>query len=162
MLVFSIPWIIKIGKSWRLWYRYWQRLFVGWVDRRVRVELALAGRGAHQAHSHQGRHRRVRDQILQEQSFNFKLSGNKVYCTNAVLLLIKVMLCSKLHRQNFLSSNCFLIKFAPCEAPKSTASGKLIFDERVVVHRVVEAGPGRRCTSANFLAMKFTTQHDLY
>ena len=41
-------------------------------------------------------------QILKERSFNFKLSGNEVYCTNASLLLIKIMLCSKLHCQKVL------------------------------------------------------------
>ena len=34
--------------------------------------------------------------ILQEKSFNSKLYGNEVYCTNALLSLIKIMLCSKL------------------------------------------------------------------
>ena len=37
--------------------------------------------------------------ILLEKSFNSKLSGNGVCCTNALLLLIKIMLCSKLHNQ---------------------------------------------------------------
>ena len=30
---------------------------------------------------------------------NLKLSGNEVYCTNASLLLTKILLCSKLHLQ---------------------------------------------------------------
>ena len=33
------------------------------------------------------------DAILQEKSFNVTLSGNEVYCTYALLLLIKIMLC---------------------------------------------------------------------
>ena len=36
---------------------------------------------------------------LKEQRFILKLSGNEVYCTNALPLLMKIMLCSKLHRQ---------------------------------------------------------------
>ena len=39
--------------------------------------------------------------ILQEKSFNLKLSGNEVYCTNALLSLIKIMLCRKDHYQKF-------------------------------------------------------------
>ena len=37
--------------------------------------------------------------ILWGTSFNVKLSGNDVYCMNALLLLIQIMLCSKLHYQ---------------------------------------------------------------
>jgi len=33
--------------------------------------------------------------ILQEKSFDLKLPGNEIYCTNALLLLMKIMLCSK-------------------------------------------------------------------
>ena len=40
---------------------------------------------------------------LQEKSFNSKVSGNELYCTNAVLSLIKVILCSKLHDQNVVN-----------------------------------------------------------
>ena len=32
-------------------------------------------------------------------SFNSKLSGSEVYCTNALLLLVKIRLCCKLHCQ---------------------------------------------------------------
>jgi hypothetical protein len=41
--------------------------------------------------------------ISQEKSFNFKLSSDKVYCTNNLLLLIKTMLCSKLHCQIYFN-----------------------------------------------------------
>ena len=34
--------------------------------------------------------------ILQEKSFNLKLSCDEVYCTNTFLLLVKIMLLSKL------------------------------------------------------------------
>ena len=45
--------------------------------------------------------------ILYEKIFNFKLSGNEVFSTNVLLLLIKIMLCSKLHHQIFLNGNSF-------------------------------------------------------
>ena len=35
----------------------------------------------------------------------YKLAGNEVYCTNALLLLIKIMLCSKFYCQIFLICN---------------------------------------------------------
>ena len=38
-------------------------------------------------------------QIFHEKRIRLKLSGNEVYCTNAVTLLVKEMLCSKLHYQ---------------------------------------------------------------
>ena len=41
-------------------------------------------------------------QMLYEKLFNFKISGNEVYYTNLLSLLIKMMLCSKLHCQKFL------------------------------------------------------------
>jgi hypothetical protein len=34
---------------------------------------------------------------------NSQFSGNEVYCTNSLLLLIKIMLCSKLHCQRDLN-----------------------------------------------------------
>ena len=37
-----------------------------------------------------------------EKTFNLKLSGNEVYCTNALILLTKIVLCSKLHCQEVL------------------------------------------------------------
>ena len=42
--------------------------------------------------------------------FNSKLSGNEVYCTNASLLLIKIMRCSKLHCQKVFNCNSFPIR----------------------------------------------------
>ena len=41
--------------------------------------------------------------ILKENIFNLKVSGNEVYCTNALLLLMHIVLRSKLHCQNFLN-----------------------------------------------------------
>jgi len=41
-------------------------------------------------------------QISEEKSFSLNLSGNKGNCTNALLLPVKVMLCSELHFQIFL------------------------------------------------------------
>ena len=40
--------------------------------------------------------------ISQEKTFNLKLSDNEVYFTNALLLLIKIMLRSKLHDHKVL------------------------------------------------------------
>ena len=45
--------------------------------------------------------------ILQEKSFNSKLPGNGSYCTNASLLPIKNMPCSKLHCQKVLFNSLF-------------------------------------------------------
>ena len=45
--------------------------------------------------------------ILQEKKFDLKLSGNKVYCMNALLLLINIMLSSKLHYQKVLIETLF-------------------------------------------------------
>ena len=41
--------------------------------------------------------------IEEEKSFNSELGGNEVYCTNVLLLLIKITLCRKLHCQNVLN-----------------------------------------------------------
>jgi len=48
-----------------------------------------------------------RRRILQEKSFNLKLSGNEVDCTNVLLLKIN-MLCSKLH-----CHEVFILKLFP-------------------------------------------------
>jgi hypothetical protein len=40
--------------------------------------------------------------ILCEKAFKLKLSGNEAYYTNSLILLVKNMLCSKLHYQIFL------------------------------------------------------------
>ena len=45
--------------------------------------------------------------ILWEKSFNLKLSSNKVYRTNDLQSLIKIILCSNLHHF-FLIENLFL------------------------------------------------------
>ena len=42
-------------------------------------------------------------QILWEKSFDLKHSGTEVYWTTNLLLLIKIMLCSKFHCQKVLS-----------------------------------------------------------
>ena len=42
--------------------------------------------------------------------FNFKLSGNEVYCTNDVLVPVKIMLCSKLHYQKVFKLEFFSSK----------------------------------------------------
>ena len=55
-------------------------------------------------------------------SFNLEFSCNEVYCTNALLLLIKIMLCSKLDSQKVVNGNFFPIRsskragFVPGEA----------------------------------------------
>ena len=59
---------------------------------------------------------------LQDKSFNPKLSGNEVYRTNALLLLIKIMLCSKLHCQKGLNRNSF-----PITPPRPVPLRQLIF-----------------------------------
>ena len=40
--------------------------------------------------------------LLYEKAFRFKLSGNEVDHTNSLILLVKNVLCSKLHHQKFL------------------------------------------------------------
>ena len=40
---------------------------------------------------------------LKKKSFNLKLSGNEAYCTNALLSLIKIMLCGKLQCKKVLN-----------------------------------------------------------
>ena len=39
------------------------------------------------------------ERIELEKSRNLNLFGDDLYCTNALLLLIKIMMCSKLHHQ---------------------------------------------------------------
>ena len=46
-----------------------------------------------------------------KESFNLELSGNEVYYTNALLLLIKIMLCSKLHCPKVLDCTSFSMRF---------------------------------------------------
>ena len=45
--------------------------------------------------------------ILRGKSFHSKLSGNEGYCTNASLVLIKIMMCSKFHCQKGFNSIAF-------------------------------------------------------
>ena len=65
---------------------------------------------------------------LKEQRFILKLSGNEVYCTNALPLLMKIMLCSKLHRQKVVDWNRFPISldhwslWNPCEQSRRWSS----------------------------------------
>ena len=42
--------------------------------------------------------------ILYEKEMKLKLSGNEVHCTNAVLLLVNIMLCVRLHCQRGFNS----------------------------------------------------------
>ena len=55
--------------------------------------------------AHAPLHVRGHERILQGKSFNLKVSGNEVYYTNAVLSLIKIMLCSQLHCQQVLENS---------------------------------------------------------
>ena len=48
--------------------------------------------------------------ILYETTFNLKLSGNEVYCMNAVRLQVKNMLCGKLHCQKGSNLTLFAYK----------------------------------------------------
>ena len=41
----------------------------------------------------------IQVQILLEKSFNLNISGNEVHCTIALLLPMKIMLCSKIYYQ---------------------------------------------------------------
>ena len=50
--------------------------------------------------------RRARESYRKKVSIQ-KLSGNEVYCTNALLLLMKIMLCSEVHCKIFFNRNCF-------------------------------------------------------
>ena len=54
-------------------------------------------------HQEQQEERRLFHTILWEKSFNLKLSGNEFYSTNALLLIIKIMLCRKLRCQKSLN-----------------------------------------------------------
>ena len=49
--------------------------------------------------------------ILYEKTFSFKLYSNEVYCTNALLILIMVMLCSEHHCRKVFYRNSFSIRF---------------------------------------------------
>jgi len=40
--------------------------------------------------------------VWYKKAFKSKLSGNAIHCTNALLSLMKVVLCGKLHCQKFL------------------------------------------------------------
>ena len=51
-----------------------------------------------------------RELILYEKSFNLKTSGNEVYYTNSLILLIKMMLCGKIHGQKFFKLKLFSYK----------------------------------------------------
>ena len=42
----------------------------------------------------------------EEQCFNLKLAGNEIYCTHVLLLLIKILLCSKPHDQKVFELKC--------------------------------------------------------
>ena len=44
-----------------------------------------------------------------------KLSGNEVYYTNYLILLVESMLCSKLHCQQGFNLFCFQTKSSPVE-----------------------------------------------
>jgi len=57
-----------------------------------------------------GAPRRWTQETSNEKAFKLKLSGNEVYYTNALLLLIKNMLCSKLHCQKGFELKLFLYK----------------------------------------------------
>ena len=48
--------------------------------------------------------------LLYEKSFNSKLYGNEAHCTNALLLLIKIMLCIKLYGQKVFEARLFSYK----------------------------------------------------
>ena len=54
----------------------------------------------------------------QVKSFNLKLSGDGVYCTNALPLLIRIMLCGELHCHIFSRLTLFSFRM---EGKKATA-----------------------------------------
>ena len=61
--------------------------------------------------------------ILQAQTINFKLFGNEVYCTNALLSLIKIMLCSTLPYQKVFRFEFFSYKISLGNLWKEDISG---------------------------------------
>ena len=66
-------------------------------------------------------------QNLQEKIFNLKLSGNEVYCTNALLLLINIMLRGKFHYKQVQNRFFFPIKTGACNGRRGagrSAGGK--------------------------------------
>ena len=67
--------------------------------------------------------------ISKEKSLNLRRSGNEVYCTNAVLLLMKIMLCSKLRCQKVLDRIFFPIRSA-CGAGTALGQDRLILANR--------------------------------
>ena len=49
--------------------------------------------------------------LSEGKSFNVKLSGNEVHCTNALLSQMKIMLCGELRCIRVLTLNTFPISF---------------------------------------------------
>ena len=56
--------------------------------------------------------RKWKARISWEKRFNLNLYGNKVHCTNALLVLIKIMLCGTLHCQFFSRLKLFSYKIS--------------------------------------------------
>ena len=52
-----------------------------------------------------------------KRELNQNISGNKVYHTNSSILLVKSMLCSKIHHQNDFKSIPFSHKISEAEHP---------------------------------------------
>ena len=50
--------------------------------------------------------------LMRKESQSKKTSGNKIHYTNSLILLIKIMLCSKLHYQKFLELKLFSYKMS--------------------------------------------------
>ena len=79
--------------------------------------------------------------ILYEQGFNLKLWCREVYYTNALILLVKIMLCSKLHCIRVFKSKLFSYKITM----KSPLSNELGTD------KPVDSGLSlRHCQDENF------------
>ena len=80
---------------------------------------------------------------LQEKGFNLKLSGNEVDYTNALLLPIRIMLCSKLHCQK-------VFRFFSYTPPPLPEGGTLcrIATEILTVEGLGLRGLGFGCTLA--------------
>ena len=48
--------------------------------------------------------------MLQENTFNLKLSGDESYYTNSQIFLVKNMMCSEFHSQKVLNCNSFYVE----------------------------------------------------
>ena len=83
--------------------------------------------------------------ILYEKLFNLKTSSNEVYYTNSLILLIKMMLCSKLHCQIFRKLKSFSYKLRDPAFIRSLSLGRVLLTETKVERGDVSKQKWNRC-----------------